>query len=32
MKEGTNEVTAQVTGSLKNTFGFFYREDVCPWI
>jgi hypothetical protein len=27
VKEGNNEVTVKVTGSLKNTFGFFYRNN-----
>ena len=32
LKEGTNEVTVKVTGSLKNTFGFFYRKSDYSWI
>ncbi|MDT8400388.1 MAG: glycosyl hydrolase [Bacteroidales bacterium] len=31
MKPGTNMITVNVTGSLKNTFGFFY-EDNDSWI
>lgn len=27
LKEGNNEVVVKVTGSLKNTFGFFYQPD-----
>jgi hypothetical protein len=27
LKEGLNEVTVSVTGSLKNTFGFFYQKN-----
>jgi len=32
LQEGTNEVTVLVTGSLKNTFGFFYKENGYSWI
>ncbi len=32
LKEGANEITVKVTGSLKNTFGFFYRENGYSWI
>jgi hypothetical protein len=31
LKEGENEVVVKVTGSLKNTFGFFYNEN-SSWI
>ncbi len=27
LKEGENEITVKVTGSLKNTFGFFYQKN-----
>ena len=27
LKEGNNEITVKVTGSLKNTFGFFYHDN-----
>jgi hypothetical protein len=27
LKEGENEITVKVTGSLKNTFGFFYQNN-----
>jgi len=27
LKEGSNEITIKVTGSLKNTFGFFYKNN-----
>jgi hypothetical protein len=27
LKEGENEITVKVTGSLKNTFGFFYQDN-----
>jgi len=27
LKEGSNEITIKVTGSLKNTFGFFYKKN-----
>jgi hypothetical protein len=27
MKEGSNNITVRVTGSLKNTFGFFYQDN-----
>jgi len=27
LREGENEVTVKVTGSLKNTFGFFYNDN-----
>jgi hypothetical protein len=27
LKEGSNDITIKVTGSLKNTFGFFYRKN-----
>jgi hypothetical protein len=27
MKTGTNEITVNVFGSLKNTFGFFYENN-----
>ena len=27
MKEGENEITVKVSGSLKNTFGFFYQKN-----
>jgi hypothetical protein len=27
LKEGENEITVKVTGSLKNTFGFFYQKS-----
>jgi hypothetical protein len=27
LKDGTNEITVKVTGSLKNTFGFFYQKN-----
>ena len=27
LKKGVNEITVKVTGSLKNTFGFFYRNN-----
>jgi len=27
LKEGENEVTVKVIGSLKNTFGFFYNDN-----
>jgi hypothetical protein len=27
LKDGENEVTVKVTGSLKNTFGFFYQKN-----
>jgi hypothetical protein len=27
LKEGANEITVTVTGSLKNTFGFFYQKS-----
>lgn len=27
LKEDANEITTKVTGSLKNTFGFFYRKN-----
>lgn len=27
LKEGTNEITVKITGSLKNTFGFFYQKN-----
>lgn len=27
LKEGENEVAVKITGSLKNTFGFFYRNN-----
>ncbi len=27
LKEGTNEITVNITGSLKNTFGFFYQKN-----
>ncbi len=27
LKEGLNEITVKVTGSLKNTFGFFYQKN-----
>ncbi len=27
LKEGTNDITIKVTGSLKNTFGFFYKKS-----
>jgi hypothetical protein len=27
LKEGANEIVVKVTGSLKNTFGFFYQEN-----
>jgi len=27
LKDGTNEITVKVTGSLKNTFGFFYVKN-----
>jgi len=27
LKEGVNEIVVKVTGSLKNTFGFFYKEN-----
>ena len=26
-KEGENEISVKVTGSLKNTFGFFYQKN-----
>jgi hypothetical protein len=26
LKEGENKITVKITGSLKNTFGFFYQE------
>ena len=32
LKEGINDITVKVTGSLKNTFGFFYRENGYSWI
>jgi hypothetical protein len=32
LNEGINEITVKVTGSLKNTFGFFYRENGYSWI
>ena len=31
LKDGTNEITIKVTGSLKNTFGFFYKNN-SGWI
>jgi hypothetical protein len=31
LKNGENEITVKVTGSLKNTFGFFYKPDT-NWI
>lgn len=31
LKDGENEITVKVTGSLKNTFGFFYRPNT-NWI
>jgi hypothetical protein len=27
LKDGVNEITVKITGSLKNTFGFFYRKN-----
>jgi len=27
LKEGDNEITVKITGSLKNTFGFFYEQN-----
>ena len=27
LKEGKNEISVKVTGSLKNTFGFFYQKN-----
>jgi hypothetical protein len=27
LREGNNEITVKVTGSLKNTFGFFYHDN-----
>jgi hypothetical protein len=27
LKEGDNEITVKITGSLKNTFGFFYQKS-----
>ncbi|MBA4409563.1 MAG: glycosyl hydrolase [Bacteroidota bacterium] len=27
LKDGANEITVKVTGSLKNTFGFFYQKN-----
>jgi hypothetical protein len=27
LKEGSNDITIRVTGSLKNTFGFFYKNN-----
>jgi hypothetical protein len=27
LKEGSNDITIKVTGSLKNTFGFFYKKN-----
>jgi hypothetical protein len=27
MKDGANEITVKITGSLKNTFGFFYQKS-----
>jgi hypothetical protein len=27
LKDGENEITVKVTGSLKNTFGFFYQQN-----
>jgi hypothetical protein len=27
LKEGENEITVKITGSLKNTFGFFYQKN-----
>lgn len=27
LKKGTNEITVKITGSLKNTFGFFYQKN-----
>jgi len=27
LKDGTNEIAIKVTGSLKNTFGFFYQQN-----
>ena len=31
LKDGDNEITVKVVGSLKNTFGFFYKENK-DWI
>jgi hypothetical protein len=31
VKEGENQITVEVTGSLKNTFGFFYQDNK-SWI
>lgn len=31
LRNGENEITVKVTGSLKNTFGFFYKPDT-NWI
>ncbi|MDX1285764.1 MAG: hypothetical protein R3182_12160, partial [Draconibacterium sp.] len=31
LKDGENEITVKVTGSLKNTFGFFYNDN-SNWI
>lgn len=31
LKDGENEITVKVTGSLKNTFGFFYKPNT-NWI
>jgi hypothetical protein len=31
LKDGANEITVKVIGSLKNTFGFFYKENK-DWI
>jgi hypothetical protein len=27
LKEGKNEITVTITGSIKNTFGFFYQKN-----
>jgi hypothetical protein len=32
VRDGENEITVKVTGSLKNTFGFFHRENGYSWI
>jgi hypothetical protein len=31
LNDGSNEITVKVIGSLKNTFGFFYKENK-DWI